>query len=105
MNSFKWRHFKKDIILMLTRWHLAYSLSYRDIEELALERERSKRPVGSSWRMDETYIKVKGKWVYLYRAVDKAGKRLISCYQKSVMNRLHGRFSKKLWARMARLIK
>ncbi len=38
MISFKWRHFKKDIILMLTRWYLAYSLSYRDIEELALER-------------------------------------------------------------------
>ncbi len=80
MISFKWRHFKKDIILMLTRWYLAYSLSYRDIEELALERglsvdhstvnrwviryspqleevfrKRSKRPVGSSWRMDETY--------------------------------------------------
>jgi putative transposase len=99
MISFKWRHFKKDMILMLTRWYLAYSLSYRDIEELALERglnvdhstvnrwviryspqleevfrTRFKRPVGSSWRMDETYIKVKGKWVYLYRAVDKAGK-------------------------------
>ena len=84
---------------MLTRWYLSYSLSYRDIEELALERglnvdhstvnrwviryspqleevfrKRFKRPVGSSWRMDETYIKVKGKWVYLYRAVDKEGK-------------------------------
>ena len=98
MISFKWRHFKKDIILMLTRWYLSYSLSYRDIEDLALERglkvahstvnrwviryspqleevfrKRFKRPVGGSWRMDETYIKVKGKWVYLYRAVDKAG--------------------------------
>lgn len=84
---------------MLTRWYLAYSLSYRDIEELASERrfkvdhstinrwvihyspqleetfrKRSKRPVGISWRMDETYIKVKGQWVYLYRAVDKDGK-------------------------------
>lgn len=38
MISFKWRHFKRDIILMLVRWYLAYSLSYRDIEELALER-------------------------------------------------------------------
>lgn len=98
MLSFKWRHFKKDIILMLVRWYLAYSLSYRDIEELALERglkvdhstvnrwvidyspqleevfrKRHKRPVGISWRMDETYIKVKGQWVYLYRAVDKDG--------------------------------
>ena len=80
---------------MLVRWYLAYSLSYRDVEELALERglkvdhatinrwvicyspqleevfrKRYKRPVGISWRMDETYIKVKGQWVYLYRAVD-----------------------------------
>lgn len=99
MLSFKWRHFKQDIILMLVRWYLAYSLSYRDVEELALERglkvdhstinrwvidyspqleevfrKRHKRPVGISWRMDETYIKVKGQWVYLYRAVDKEGK-------------------------------
>jgi len=83
---------------MLVRWYLAYSLSYRDVEELALERglkvdhatinrwvicyspqleevfrKRYKRPVGISWRMDETYIKVKGQWVYLYRAVDKEG--------------------------------
>ena len=99
MISFKWRHFKQKMILMLVRWYLAYSLSYRDIEELALERGlkvdhstvnrwviyyspqleesfrlRHKRPVGVSWRMDETYIKVKGQWVYLYRAVDKEGK-------------------------------
>ena len=98
MISFKWRHFKQDIILMLVRWYLAYSLSYRDVEELALERglkvdhsiinrwvidyssqleesfrKRHKRPVGISWRIDETYIKVKSQWVYLYRAVDKEG--------------------------------
>ncbi|KTD04006.1 transposase [Legionella geestiana] len=83
---------------MLIRWYLAYALSYRDIEELALElglkvdhstinrwvidgapqledefRKRHKSPVGISWRMDETYINVKGQWVYLYRAVDKEG--------------------------------
>jgi putative transposase len=98
MLSFKWCHFKQDVILMLVRWYLAYPLSYRDIEELALERglkvdhssinrwvikyapllekafrKRHKRPVGVSWRMDETYLKVKGQWVYLYRAVDKEG--------------------------------
>jgi len=86
------------MILMLVRWYLAYSLSYRDIEELALERglkvdhstihrwvveyspqleeafrKRHKRPTGGSLRMDETYIKVKGQWMYLYRAVDKEG--------------------------------
>ena len=84
---------------MLVRWYLAYSLSYRDVEELALERDlkvdhstinrwvieyapqleatfrkRYKHPAGISWRMDETYITVKGQWVYLYRAVDKEGK-------------------------------
>lgn len=98
MISFKWRHFKRDIILMLVRWYVGYSLSYRDVEELALERglkvdhstinrwvieyapqleelfrRKHKRPVSSSWRMDETSIKVKGQWVYLYRAVDKKG--------------------------------
>lgn len=81
MLSFKWRHFKRDIILMLVRWYLAYSLSYRDVEELALERglkvdhstinrwvlryaaqleevfrKRHKRPVGISWRMDESVL-------------------------------------------------
>ena len=35
---------------------------------------RHARPIGGSWRMDETYIKVRGRWVYLYRAVDKAGR-------------------------------
>ena len=98
MLSFKQRHFKQDMILMLVRWYVAYALSYRDIEELATERglkvdhstinrwvihyapqleasfrKRCKRQIGVSWRMDETYIKVKGKWVYLYRAVDKEG--------------------------------
>jgi putative transposase len=99
MLSFKWKHFKQDVILMLVRWYLAYALSYRDIEELGKERglqadhstinrwvieyspqleenfrKRQKRSVGMSWKMDETYIKVKGEWTYLYRAVDKEGK-------------------------------
>ena len=98
MLIFKWRHFKKDIILMAVRWYLAYSLSYRDIEELMAERgvsvdhstlnrwvikyapeleaefrRKHKKHVGMSWRMDETYVKVKGVWHYLYRALDKSG--------------------------------
>jgi putative transposase len=98
MLSFKWRHFKKDIILMAVRWYVAYSLSYRDIEELMAERgvevdhstlnrwvvkyapeleaefrRKHKKQVGTSWRMDETYVKIKGVWHYLYRAVDKSG--------------------------------
>ena len=83
---------------MLVRWYLAYSLSYWDVEEQAWERglnvdhstihrwvieyapqleqsfrKQYKKQVGVSWRMDETYIKVKGEWKYLYRAVDKEG--------------------------------
>jgi putative transposase len=101
MITFKWRHFQKDIILLIVRWYLSYSLSYRNIEEMMNEREIAvdhstinrwvihyspllreafrknyKRAVGSSWRMDETYIKIKGTWHYLYRAVDKAGQTI-----------------------------
>ena len=99
-NPFKWRHFQTDIILLCVRWHLRYSLSYRDIEEMMLERglhvdhttiyrwvqryapelEKRCRPhlnvTTDSWRVDETYIKVKKQWVYLYRAVDSQGNTL-----------------------------
>ena len=97
MKKFKGCHFPDEVILMAMRWYLSYSLSYRDIEELMEERgvyldhatpnrwvckfspglveefRQYKRPVGKSWRMDETYIEVKGEWVYYYRAVDKQG--------------------------------
>jgi transposase-like protein len=98
--SFKGAHFPQDIILMGVRWYVAYPLSTRHVEELMLERgvhvdhstinrwvikysplleeafHRRKRPVWVSWRMDETYIKVKGQWYYLYRAVDKHGQTI-----------------------------
>jgi len=98
--SFKGTHFPPDIILMGVRWYVAYPLSYRHVEELIEERgvpidhatiqrgvvkysplleaafHRRKRPVYVSWRMDETYIKVKGQWRYLYRAVDKHGQTI-----------------------------
>jgi putative transposase len=98
--SFKGAHFPQDIILMGVRWYVAYPLSYRHVEELMEERgvpidhatiqrwvvkyspqleeafHRRKRPVRVSWRMDETYIKVKGQWRYLYRAVDKTGQTI-----------------------------
>jgi len=98
MINFAGRHFPKDIILMTVRWYVAYSLSYRDIEELMAERgisvdhstvnrwviqyaplleiefrKKYNSPVGSGWPMDETYLKIKGEWNYLYRAVDKGG--------------------------------
>jgi putative transposase len=99
--SFKGKHFMKDVILLVVRWYLSYSLSYRDIEEMMLERgtkvdhstlnrwvieyapllesefrKNHKKKTGSSWRMDETYIKIKGIWNYLYRAVDKEGETI-----------------------------
>jgi IS6 family transposase len=99
-HPFKWRHFEGEIILLCVRWYLRYSLSYRDLEEMMLERgltvdhstiyrwvqsyapELEKRckphlkPTNDSYRVDETYIKVKGQWKYLYRAVDSDGKTI-----------------------------
>src|SRR5262250_3010642 len=98
--DFKGAHFPPEIILMGVRWYVAYPLSTRHVEELMEERgvevdhstinrwvinysplleeefHRRKRPVWVSWRMDETYIKVKGQWRYLYRAVDKQGQTI-----------------------------
>ena len=98
--SFKGRHFQQDMILQSVRWYLAYSLSYRDIEELMQERGFSvdhstlnrwvlhyspqleaafrlkKKRAGNRWRMDEPYIKVKGQWAYYYRAIDKQGQTI-----------------------------
>ena len=98
MVNFKGMRFPIDVILVCIRWYAAYPLSYRHLEEMMQERgvsvdhssinrwairflpliekmaRKHKRPVGGSWRMDETYIKVKGVWKYLYRAVDKQGK-------------------------------
>jgi putative transposase len=100
MVSFKGAHFAKDIILVGVRWYVAYPLSYRHVEELMEERgvsvdhatiqrwvvkyspqleeafHRRKRAVWISWRMDETYIKIKGSWYYLYHAVDKQGQTI-----------------------------
>ena len=90
-------HYPLEVMLTCVRWYLAYPLSLRHVEEMMQERgvfvdhstlhrwaikvlpvlaavfRKRKRPVGSSWRMDETYIKVAGRWKYLNRAVDRAG--------------------------------
>jgi transposase-like protein len=100
MLNTKGMRFPIDLILVCIRWYAAYPLSYRHLEEMMEERgvqvdhstinrwairflpllekvfRKFKRPVGVSWRMDETYIKVNGQWKYLYRAVDKAGKTI-----------------------------
>ena len=101
MINFKGHRFEKTIILLCVRWYLAYPLSYRNLAEMMEERgvevdpsniyrwvrkftpqleaafrKGKKRSVGKSWRMDETYIQVKGQWKYLYRAVDKEGQTI-----------------------------
>jgi len=97
---FKRRHFLPEIILLNVRWYCRYALSYGDLEEMMQERgvevdhstinrwvlkyapELDKRirphlkPTNDSWRVDETYIKIKGVWKYLYRAVDSQGNML-----------------------------
>ena len=90
-------HYPLDVMLVCVRWYAAYPLSFRNIEEMMTERgifvdhstlhrwsikmlpvlaavcRRRKLPVGMSWRMNETYVKVAGQWKYLYRAVDRDG--------------------------------
>src|SRR5215212_9495256 len=95
---FRGRHFNHSIIILCVRWYTTHKLSYRDLVEMMAERgvdvshttilrwvqryvpefekrwRRHARPVGTSWRVDETYIRVRGRWAYLYRAVDKRGR-------------------------------
>lgn len=100
MISFKGSQFPKHIILHAVYFYLRYSVSLRDLEEIlaergvvvdhatlnrwvvkfspliAIEAQKRKRPTAVSWRMDETYIKIRGQWMYFYRAVDRKGKTL-----------------------------
>ena len=99
-SPFKWRHFEPAIIVCGVRWYLRYALSYRDVEELMRERGLSVdhttvfrwvqhyapeldrrcrpplKPTNDSYRVNETYIKIKKVWHYLYRAVDADGQTL-----------------------------
>jgi transposase-like protein len=94
---FKWRQTAPEVIVCAVRWYLRYSLSLRDVEELLDERglkadhttvwrwvqrygpeleqrlRRYLKPANKSWRVDETYVRVKGRWCYLYRAIDSTG--------------------------------
>jgi transposase-like protein len=99
-NPFKGRQFTAEIILWAVRWYLQFPISYRDLERMFADRgvkvdhttlfrwiqayapelDKRIRPhlrtTNGSWRMDETYIRVKGEWVYLYRAVDATGQTI-----------------------------
>ncbi|WGF88096.1 IS6 family transposase [Marinivivus vitaminiproducens] len=100
MNSFKGTHFPRDVILYAVFFYVRYTVSYRDLKEIMAERgvevdhatlnrwvaryaglvaeqgRRRKTPADRSWRMDETYVKVRGERTYLYRAVDTCGRTL-----------------------------
>jgi IS6 family transposase len=98
VSEFKWRQFEGEVILWAVSWYCRYGISYRDLEQMMGERGVSvdhstiyrwvqryapeiekrlrwqwRRPQSTSWRVDETYVKVRGKWTYLYRALDKLG--------------------------------
>ena len=99
-NAFQRLHYPIDVIAQCVLWYLAYALSLRNLEEMMAERgivvdhstlhrwvirlvplldkafRRHKRTVGRRWRMDETYIKIKGQWKYLYRTVDTDGQTI-----------------------------
>jgi transposase-like protein len=99
---FKGRHFDREIIILCARWCLRFKLSFRDLVEMMGERglylahttimrwiqryapefekcwNRFVYRAGASWRVDETHVKIKGRWTYLYRAVDKDGKTALS---------------------------
>jgi IS6 family transposase len=122
--DFRGRHFEAALIVQAVSWYLRYPLSYRDIEELFLERglevdhstlnrwvlayapliekrlRQFRRPHCGSVRIDETYVKVRGEWRYLYRAIDKHGaavdflltaNRDLDAANRACGKRVHGR--------------
>ncbi|PFD91028.1 IS6 family transposase [Bacillus cereus] len=121
-NLFKWKHYQPDVILLTVRWYLRYSLSFRNLVEMMEERglsiahttimrwvhqygselvERVRRHLkitNDSWRADETYVKVKGQWMYLYRAVDSEGNTIDFYLSESRDKQAAKRFFKKALA-------
>ncbi|HBC4010874.1 TPA: IS6 family transposase [Staphylococcus aureus] len=100
MNYFRYKQFDKDVITVAVGYHLRYTLSYRDISEILRERgvdvhhstiyrwvqeyapilyqiwKKKNNKAYYKWHIDETYIKIKGRWCYLYRAIDADGHTL-----------------------------
>jgi DDE domain len=120
------RRFDAEIIELCVRWYITYRLSYRDLAAMMAERgivvshttilrwvnryvpefekrwNRFARPVNTSWRVDETYINIRGKWNFLYRAVDKHGKTVDFLLRSIVVSSLHRHSFAKLYRRVCR---
>ncbi|PEU15494.1 MULTISPECIES: IS6 family transposase [unclassified Bacillus (in: firmicutes)] len=118
-NLFKWKHYQPDIILLIVRWSLRYNLGFRDLVEMIEKRglsishttimrwvhhygpeldkrvRRHLKSTNDSWRVDGTYVKVKGQWMYLYRAVDSKGNTIDFHLSKTRDYRPTKRFFKK----------
>jgi transposase-like protein len=118
-NLFKWKHYQPDIILLTVRWYLRYNLSFRGLVEMMEERGLSMahttiihwvhqygpkleekvrshlKSTNDSWRGDETYIQVKGQWIYLYHAVDSEGHTVDFYLSESRNKQAAKRFFKK----------
>ena len=122
-NPFKWRHYSAEIILLCIHWYLRYSLSNRDLEEMMTERglalvhttiyrrvqdlapelDKWSKPhlktTNDSWRVDETYVKVRGQWMYLYCAVDSASETLDFLLNETYSTRVAKRLLRKVLGR------
>ena len=120
--QFKGRQFTAEVILWVVRWYLHFSISYRDLELMlqdrgisvdhttifrwiqayAAELEKRIRPhlqmSNGSWRVDETYVKIKGRWAYLYRAVDSRGQTIDFPLPAKRDAEAAKRFFRKAWA-------
>ncbi|PFN06822.1 IS6 family transposase [Bacillus cereus] len=121
-NLFKWKHYQPELILLTVRWYLRYNLSFRNLVEMMEERGLSiahttimrwvhqygpqleekvrhhLKTTNDSCRVDETYIRVKGQWMYLYRAVDSEGNTIDFSLSKSRDKQAAKRFFKKALA-------
>jgi transposase-like protein len=120
LKDFKWKHYEPEIILWGVRWYCRYAISYRDLKEMMEERgleishttpyrwvqqyaaeiDKRTRPYlrrsNDSYRVDETYVKIKGQWKYLYRAVDSAGDTLEFLLTSNRDKKAAKRFFKKM---------
>ncbi|MGE7023725.1 IS6 family transposase [Solibacillus cecembensis] len=121
-NVFKWKHYQPEIILLTVRWYRRYNLSFRNLVEMMEERglsmvhttiirwihqygsvldkrvRRHLKPTNDSWIVDETFIKVKGQWMYLYRSIDSEGNTIDFYLSESRDKQAAKRFFKKTLA-------